>query len=201
MAKNAQVMLMPGAGFGVVPTDIVANLAKQKLPNATHLKIAYVTNGGASRGTLKTVLSDINNEGVVVENGFYKKAMPAFKSFNFSANNKEHQLVYNPWRADLFSAKISTGIQNIETYSNFSGFVVKMMKGKLLWLRDFMLKRLINFLPIGPSNKQLKKGNTICYAEVSNSKGEKATATIFGPEAYIFYCPYADRDYEKNNER
>jgi short subunit dehydrogenase-like uncharacterized protein len=26
LAKKAQIMLMPGAGFGVVPTDIVANL-------------------------------------------------------------------------------------------------------------------------------------------------------------------------------
>ncbi len=185
-AKKANVILMPGAGFGVVPTDIVANLAKQKLPNATRLKIAYVTNGGASRGTLKTVLADINKEGVVLQNGVYIKAMPAFKQFSFNYNDKTHQLVYNPWRADLFSARISSGIQNIETYSNFPGFIVKMMKGKLLLLRNFLLKRLINLLPIGPSEKQLQKGNTICYAEVTNSAGEKASAKIAGPEAYIF---------------
>ncbi len=186
MAKNANIMLMPGAGFGVVPTDLVANLAKQKLPDATHLKIAYVTNGGASRGTLKTILADINKEGVVLENGFYKKAMPAFKSFVLQANNLKFNLVYNPWRADLFSAKLSTGIQNIETFSNFPVFIIKMMHGKLLCLRDLMLKRLINFLPVGPSDKQLQKGNTICYAEVINSKGEKATSILYGPEAYIF---------------
>ncbi len=186
MAKQAKVMLMPGAGFGVVPTDIGANLAKQKLPNATHLKIAYVTNGGASRGTLKTVLADIDKEGVIVENGTFKNAMPAHKSFLLMIDNKPQTLVYNPWRADLFSARISTDIQNIETYSNFPGFIVKMMQGNLLWLRDFMLKRVINFLPIGPSEKQLQKGNTICYAEVINLKGEKASATIMGPEAYVF---------------
>lgn len=185
-AKKANVMLMPGAGFGIVPTDIVANLAKQKLLDATHLKIAYVTNGGASRGTLKTVLADINKEGVLVQNGIFEKANPASKTFQFLANNKPQKLVYNPWRADLFSARISTGIQNIETYANFPGFIVKMMQGKLLWLRDFMLKRLINFLPIGPSEKQLKKGSTICYAEVSNLNGQKASATIIGPEAYLF---------------
>ena len=179
-------MLMPGAGFGVVPTDIVANLAKQKLPGATDLRIAYVTNGGASRGTLKTVLANINKAGVVLQNGVYINAMPGFNQFSFNANNKLHHLVYNPWRADLFSARISTGIQNIETYSNFPSFIVKMMKGKLLWLRDFILKRLINLLPIGPSEKQLQKGNTICYAEVTNPTGEKASAKIVGPEAYVF---------------
>ncbi len=185
-AQQAGVMLMPGAGFGVVPTDIVANLARQKLPDATSLKIAYVTNGGASRGTLKTVLSDINKEGVIVKEGHYKKAMPAFKTFSFQARNNTQQVVYNPWRADLFSAKISTGVPNIETYANFPGFVVSMMKGKLLWLRDFLLKRAINLLPVGPSEKQLNAGSTICYAEVSNAKGQKASATILGPEAYVF---------------
>ncbi len=186
LAKNANIMLMSGVGFGVAPTDIVSNLAKQKLPDATHLKIAYITNGGASRGTLKTVLADIHKEGVVVENGTFKKAMPATKKFSFTVNGKEQKLVYNPWRADLFSAQISTKIQNIETYANFPGFIVSMMNGKLLWLRDFMLKRLINILPVGPSEKQLQKGNTICYAEVSNAKNEKASATIHGPEAYMF---------------
>lgn len=186
LAKKANIMLMPGSGFGVVPTDLVANLAKQKLPDATHLKIAYITNGGASRGTLKTVLADINKEGVVLKKGVFEKAMPAYKSFELALNGESQNLVLNPWRADLFSAQISTGIQNIETYGNFPGFVVKMMQGKLLWLRDLMLNKLINFLPIGPTNKQIANGSTICFAEVSNIKGEKASATIFGPEAYLF---------------
>ena len=186
MAKKANIMLMPGAGFGVVPTDIVANLAKQKLSDATHLKIAYITKGGVSRGTLKTVLADINKEGVILENGIFNKAMPAFKTFQFILNDKAQKLVYNPWRADLFSAKISTGIQNIETYANFPNLIVKMMQGKMLWLRDFMTKKLIAFLPVGPSEKQIRQGSTVCYAEVSNSKGETASATIIGPEAYLF---------------
>lgn len=185
-AQNARIMLMPGAGFGVAPTDIVANLARQKLPDATRLVLAYVTNGGASRGTLKTVLADIHKEGTILENGIYRKAMPAFKSFAFLNNNRLEHLVYNPWRADLFTAKISTGIPNIETYANFPPFIVKMMQGKLLWLRDFMLKRLIPLLPVGPSEKQIQKGSTICYAEVTNSTGEKERATIYGPEAYRF---------------
>jgi hypothetical protein len=27
--------------------------------------------------------------------------------------------VYNPWRADLFTARLSTGVSSIETYSEF----------------------------------------------------------------------------------
>lgn len=185
-ATVAGIMLMPGAGFGVVPTDIVANLAKEKLPDATHLKIAYVTEGGVSRGTLQTVLKNTNEEGVIIKNGLKQKAMPAFTTFSFAAEGKNNAVVYNPWRADLFTAQVSTGIKTIETFSAFPSFIVKMMQGRMLWLRDFILKRLIGFLPEGPSAKQLKKGKTICFAEVKNENGDKATVTLIGPEAYMF---------------
>jgi len=112
--------------------------------------------------------------------------MPAYKKLTILAKGKEQNLVYNPWRADLFTAQISTGVQNIETYANFPPLVVKMMQGKWLGLRNFILKWLINWLPVGPSAKQIAKGSTICYAEVSNDKGEKASAIIYGPEAYQF---------------
>lgn len=185
-AQKAGIMLMPGAGFGVVPTDLVANLAKEKLPDAHQLKIAYVTLGGASRGTLKTVLRDIHKEGVQRIDGNYISAQPAFKAMDLLWGTKKYHLVYNPWRADLFSAYLSTGIPNIETYSNFPGFVVQMMHGKLLWLRDLILKRLLRFFPLGPSDKSLRSGKTYCYAEVTNSNGSKAYAGIEGPEAYLF---------------
>lgn len=185
-AIEAAVMLMPGAGFGVAPTDIVANMAKNKLPDATHLKIAYHTVGGVSKGTLKTILPEIDKDGVIIKNGEALKIKPAALFYSFNNSGKNYQLVYNPWRADLFSAHISTGIPNIETYSNFPAVVVKMMNGKLAWLRKAILKYLLPLLPAGPSEKQLEKGITICYAEVSNEQGSKAHALLIGPEAYLF---------------
>ena len=185
-AKKANIMLMPGAGFGVVPTDIAAKLAHQKLPDATQLTLAYVTVGGATRGTLKTVLKDIDKEGIEIVKGKAIKAMPAKSDFKFEADGKQHRVVYNPWRGDLFTAQHSTGISNIQTYANFPGFVESMMKGKLLWLRDFILNKLINLLPVGPSEKALKKGKTYIFAKVNNAKGETAEVNIKGPEAYVF---------------
>lgn len=185
-AEQAKIMLMPGAGFGVVPTDIAAKLAHQKLPDATQLTLAYITVGGATRGTLKTVLKDIHKAGIEIVNGKAVTAMPAKYDFNFEVDGKNHRVVYNPWRGDLYTAQHSTKIANIQTYSNFPGFVESMMKGKFLWLRDFILKRLINLLPVGPSEKALKKGKTLIFAEVKNAIGETARVSIKGPEAYVF---------------
>lgn len=185
-AIDAGIMLMPGAGFGVAPTDIAAKLAQELLPNATHLTIGFVTNGGASRGTLNTILKDIETTGIRVKDGNEMPAEPASTHFNFSYQNKNQKLVYNPWRADLFTAQISTGIKNIETYSNFPNLVVKMMKRQFLWLRDFLLNTAIKWLPEGPTEKQLSNGSTLIVAKVSNSQNETKQVIIEGPEAYIF---------------
>ena len=185
-AQKAGVMLMPGAGFGVVPTDIAALLAKRNLPDATELTIAYATVGGASQGTLKTVLKDIDKPGVVRQNGRFVPINPAVETLTFRADGKEHTVVTNPWRADLFTAFYSTGIPTIRTYSAFPGFVVGFMKGKMLWLRNLLLNRLVGLLPVGPSDKQLLAGKTHVWATAKNATGQTATVQIDGPEAYLF---------------
>lgn len=185
-AKKAGIMIMTGAGFGVVPTEIAAKLVHDEMPDAIHLILAYVTVGSVSRGTLKTVLKDIDKEGIEIKNGKAVKALPAKSDFHFEVEGKRQRVVYNPWRGDLFTAQYSTKIPNIETYSNFPGLLENMMKGNMVWLRNFILKRLIALLPEGPSEKALKKGKTYIYAEAKNLKGEVASVNIIGPEAYIF---------------
>jgi short subunit dehydrogenase-like uncharacterized protein len=185
-ARKENILIVPGAGFGVVPTDIAAKMAADKISEPSHLTIAYATEGGASRGTLRTVLKDINKSGVVILNGKAEIANPAMKEFEFQVGTRKFKSFYNPWRADLFTAQKSTGVNNIETYAVFPGFVVKMMKGKLLWLRDILLKRIINWMPEGPNNKQLNNGKTFILAVAKNKKGDESRVEITGPEAYIF---------------
>ena len=40
-AKAAGVMLLPGVGFDVVPTDCIAAHLKQRMPEATHLALGF----------------------------------------------------------------------------------------------------------------------------------------------------------------
>ncbi len=184
-AKEAGITVVPGAGFGVVPTDIAAHLAAARIPDADQLLIAYATEGEASRGTLKTVLKDINRPGVIIREGETVKALPAQDNLDFKVGNKSFRGVYNPWRADLFTAQRSTGIRNIATYTVFPGFVVSMMKGRMLWLRNLILKYLLNWFPEGPNARQLAKGKTFIYARASKAE-QDSTVTIEGPEAYVF---------------
>ncbi len=185
-AQQAGIVLLPAAGFGVVPTDIAAKMACDKIQNPNQLTIAYATVGGASRGTLKTVLKDIQKPGHILKDGQYEMAQPAQNEIDVTVYEKQFKAVYNPWRADLYTARLSTGASNIETYSQFPEFVISMMKGKLQWLRNILLKRLLRFLPEGPSDNQLKKGKTYIKAIARNDSNEVASIEIKGPEAYLF---------------
>lgn len=184
-ARRAGSMLMPGAGFGVVPTDIAACMAQSLLPDASDLTILYATEGGVSRGTLKTVLENINQPGVRRANGRLVTAYPAESRREFMVAGKRFSGVYNPWRADLFTAGISTGIENIQTYTVFPGLIVQMMRGRLLWLRNLIVRRLLRLLPEGPSAKQLQGGSTYVLAIAANQSQAKSVA-LKGPEAYLF---------------
>lgn len=185
-ARESGIVILPAAGFGVVPTDIAAKMASEKIQHPNQLTIVYATVGGASRGTLKTVLKDIQKTGHILKDGQYLMAQPAQSEMNVTVYEKKFKAVYNPWRADLYTARLSTGVNNIETYSEFPGFVISMMKGKLKWLRNLLLNRVINFLPEGPSDSQLKKGKTYIKVIAKNAKNEMTSIEIKSPEAYLF---------------
>lgn len=185
-AADAGIYILPAAGFGVVPTDIAAKLAANAIAAPTHLTITYATEGGASRGTLKTVLKEIHRPGRELVAGRVVEAKPAKSERTVSVFSNSIKAVYNPWRADLFTAHRSTGVANVATYTQFPSPIVRMMRGGLGWARKLLLNYIVNWLPEGPSEKQLGKGHTLVYAEAANAAGQSASVELMGPEAYIF---------------
>jgi short subunit dehydrogenase-like uncharacterized protein len=69
VAKMANVMLLPGVGFDVVPTDCLAADLKSRLPSATHLTLAFRGLGRTSRGTTLTGLEGMSAGGMVRRDG------------------------------------------------------------------------------------------------------------------------------------
>src|SRR5439155_18184361 len=54
-AKKAGIMLMPGVGFDVVPSDCLAAHLKQRLPSASNLALGFQSLSRMSRGTATTI--------------------------------------------------------------------------------------------------------------------------------------------------
>ena len=55
-AREVDVVLCPGVGFDVVPTDCVAATLKTVLPDATHLRLGFDVRSAVSPGTARTTM-------------------------------------------------------------------------------------------------------------------------------------------------
>ena len=62
-AKEKGIMLLPGVGFDVVPSDCVSANLKSLLPDAQSLTLAIYTKGGISQGTALSSASRIGHGG------------------------------------------------------------------------------------------------------------------------------------------
>ncbi|MCC5638569.1 saccharopine dehydrogenase NADP-binding domain-containing protein [Nostoc sp. CHAB 5844] len=192
-AKNAGIMLLPGVGFGVVPTDCIAVYLKSQLPTANKLTLIYETEGGVSQGTANTVLPSLHEIGVVRKEGKLVPARPAEKKRKVDFGAGLVTAVTNPWRADIVTAFHSTGIPNIETYTVFPSPVSFLMESSqyLGWLFSSSpfqntLANLIKKLPPGPSEEERAKGKVGVIGIAEDKSGRQVKVKLIGPEAYDF---------------
>src|SRR5215210_5094034 len=79
-AKEAGIMIMPGVGFDVVPSDCLALHLKNRLPSATDLTLAFYGLGRISHGTQATMTMNAGNGGAIRRDGEIFKVPAAYKT-------------------------------------------------------------------------------------------------------------------------
>lgn len=190
-AKDAGILIMPGVGFDVVPTDCLALFLKKQLPDATHLKLAFTSGGGLSRGTARTMAEGLGEGGAVRENGKIKKVPLGHRTMwvPFTDDKKLFTMTI-PW-GDVSTAFYSTGIKNIETYTAVKPSTYKTLRWQKLynWILRLPIiksyvKRQINKRPPGPNEEQLKTKKSYVWGEVKNDKGSSISARLITPNGY-----------------
>jgi short subunit dehydrogenase-like uncharacterized protein len=174
-AKAAGVMLLPGAGFDVVPSDCLAAHMKQRLPSATHLKL-FIRNvgGGVSRGTARSGIENMQRGGRIRRDGKIVSVPPAWKVEQRDFGRGPVKLVSIGW-GDVATAFYSTGIPNVETYMAVPKSAINVLKlmrviGPLLYNRPVkrFLQWFLRFQPAGPSEEQRTKGFSLMLGEASD---------------------------------
>ncbi len=193
-AKQAGIMLLPGAGFDVVPTDCLSAHLKQRLPSGTYLRLFIRGVGaGVSRGTAKSAIENMHRQGRIRKDGVIVQVPAAWKVVQKDFGRGPVSTVTVGW-GDVSTAYYSTGIPNIETYMAFPQRIIKFMRasqllGFLLYTRPMkiILKSAVNNLfPPGPSEERRDKGITIIIGEVTDTKGGRAVSRLQTREGYSF---------------
>lgn len=190
-AKKAGIMIMPGVGFDVVPTDCLALFLKKQLPDATNLKLAFATPGGSiSHGTATTLATKLGEGGAMRKKGKIVRVPLGHKGMKIDFGKKQLFVMSIPW-GDISTAYFTTGIIDIETYTHIKLSIYKALKFQSLynWLlrtstvRRFVRKK-INARPAGPNDERRGKAISLIWGQVKNEEGEKVTARMSGPEGY-----------------
>jgi short subunit dehydrogenase-like uncharacterized protein len=190
-AITHEIMIMPGVGFDVVPTDCIAKYLKEQLPTATHLSLAFAMLGGAvSHGTATTMAEGMGQGGAVRENGKIVKKPLGHKGRWIDFGLKKIFVMCIPW-GDVSTAFSTTGIPNIETFTMASPKTFKALKWQ--WLYNWILrmtfiknmaKKKIKAKPAGPTDEARLKAKSLVWGEVTNEAGQTKSARLIGPEGY-----------------
>ncbi len=189
-ARAAGVMLLPGAGFDVVPSDCLAAHLKARLPGASHLALAISGTGVLSRGTASTMVEHADRGGMIRRDGRLTRVKPGWRTRMIDFGNGPQEAVTIPW-GDVATSYYSTGIGNVEVYSvlppgmkplllltRYLGWLMRMR-----WVKEVQLRR-IRARPAGPSPAQLSEGWSLVWGEVVDDHGNFAESRVRGPNGY-----------------
>jgi len=189
-ARRADVVLIPGVGFDVVPSDCLAASLVRALPSATSLVLAFEAGGGPSPGTAKTSVEGLAKGGAVRRDGVVTMVPLAWKSRKIPFAHGSRSAMTIPW-GDVYTAYVSTGIGNVEVYMSVPDTAIKRIR-RLRWLQPLLrsgavqnfLKRRIERSVQGPSGERRK--NSVCqlWGEVIGADGRRISGTMTTPNGY-----------------
>ena len=187
-AADAGVMVMPGVGFDVVPSDCLARHLKDRLPTATRLSLAFYGMGRLSHGTQATMTMNVGKGGAIRKDGKITPVPAAWKTRDIDFGEVTKTGVTIPW-GDVATAFYSTDIPNIEVFTVVPPSNLKMLKmsrylGWLLAMGFAQTYLQANIPAGGPSDAERARGRTLLWGAVSDENGNRAEARLQGPEGY-----------------
>jgi len=189
-AGQAGIVICPGVGFDVVPTDCIALTLKQALPDATHLALGFDSRSGLSRGTAATSVEGLGHGSRIREAGVIRRIPLGSRTRRIDFGAGEKQAAAIPW-GDVSTAHRTTDIPNVEVYVPVSPRALANLRrlGRLGWLlrfgpaQEFMKWRIRKGAP-GPSAAEREKTPVFVWGEARNAAGRKVTARVRVPNGY-----------------
>lgn len=173
-AAEAGVMLLPGVGWDVVPTDCLAMHVARRVQNPQALRVALQVAGSMSRGSAMSV-SEIIGAGLLARIDGQLVATPDAQPQHFDFGDGPALCAPLSF-GDLVTGWHSTGIANIAMFVHISG--------------DAFPEGDLSLLPDGPSTEQREAHRARAVAEVTSADGSVARSVIETVNGYS-YTPLA----------
>ena len=189
-AQRRGVMLLPGAGFDVVPSDCLSAHVAARLPGAVKLRLSIGGLSKASRGTMKTMLEGIGTGVRVRRGGRIIQGDPLLRqTADFGAGARP--TIGVPW-GDVSTAWHSTGIPDVEVFFEATR-QTEVAAALPVTIRRLMSQgpvlrclqgRIDRHLPPGPSAEDRASGRAAVLAEAWDKSGQHVSSLLATPEPY-----------------
>lgn len=190
-ARRQNVIVMPGVGTDIVPTDCLAAMLKEKLPTATRLDLALSFGTSPSIGTVKTMIESLGKGGLIRENNALKRVSNAFRIRKIPFQNRPQWAMTIPW-GDVFTSGISTGVPDGAVYMAmpkpgiYMARLANPVKGILnTRFGQKAAKSLVDFfLKKGPDGQALETERGQFWGEAEAPNGNRMEMTMSTPNVY-----------------
>ena len=182
-ARMANVVLCPGVGFDVIPTDCLALALKQALPDAASLALGFESRGLKSPGTAKTTVEGIGTGARVRRGGMLRREPLGLRTRRIDFGNGTRLGVAFPW-GDVSTAYKTTGIPSITVYVAVAPLFRWAMLATNLAAPLFRMRTVRERLKrragtaVGPDASARRNAPTFIWGEVRNRAGMKRTGRI-----------------------
>jgi short subunit dehydrogenase-like uncharacterized protein len=189
-ARAAGIVVCPGVGFDVIPTDCVAACLKEALPDATRLALGFETTSGLSAGTAKTSVEALKVGSRMRRDGRLERVPLGGRSRTIDFGRGPRNAVAIPW-GDLATAYRTTGIPTIEVFVPMPRMaavglrLVDLARGLLAsesaqaWLKAAITRRVR-----GPGEAARVASPTFVWGEATAADGRAAVARLRTANVY-----------------
>lgn len=190
-ARRQNILVIPGVGTDIVPTDCLAAMLKEKLPAATAIDLAFSFGTQPSIGTLKTFIENLGKGGLIRENNRLKTVPNAFRIRKIPFQNRPQWAATIPW-GDVFTAGISTRVPNGMVYMAMSKTSIYMarltnpLKGIInsRFGQDLTKGLLDLFIKKGPDQHARENQRGQFWGEARAQHGDRVAMTMSTPNVY-----------------
>lgn len=177
-AVEKGIVILPGAGFDIIPTDCLARRLSEKLPDATSLKLGFSNKKGRiSRGTLLTTLEFIGGKGKIRKDGKIIDSPVGEYHVRIKNNKFSFYGLSIPW-GDVLTSSYSTGIPDSEVYLGLPGPLFYLHPVLLLFIKlfklNFVRKLASDYIRrniTGPDLNRRRITETYIWGRVENKMG------------------------------
>lgn len=190
-ARSAGVLLCPGVGFDVVPTDCLAATLARALPGAMRLQLGFSGVDHMSAGTTATSMeavrrgaSRVRRGGLIVDVPFGQDSRMA----DFGRGTEKSFVI--PW-GDVSTAGHSTGIGDVTVHIPWRSPGARAIRA-LLPVRSLMASPaaasfthwLLRRVAPGPGTRRREQETCRVWGEVSDAQGRTRSAVLHTPNGY-----------------